>query len=130
MPAADVVVSAVYVEDAVTPEILYYSNISDIDSETTMGANRGVWASTPYSSTGGPKAYDRFLAVYSVPNTSGQWSIYNSSYYNKESEGIDKWGRHYVKYKVTSSKGRKDQYITFTLTDGTTVQQNFAIHNV
>lgn len=130
MPAADVTVSAVYVEDAVTPEILYYSNISDIDSETTMGANRGVWASTPYSSTGGPKAYDRFLAVYSVPNTSGQWSIYNSSYYNKESEGIDKWGRHYVKYKVTSSKGRKDQYITFTLTDGTTVQQNFAIHNV
>ena len=130
MPAADVTVSAVYVDDVVTPEILYYSNISAIDSETTMGANRGVWASTPYSSTGGPKAYDRFLAVYSVPDISGQWSIYNSSYYNKESEGIDKWGRHYVKYKVTSSKGRKDQYITFTLADGTTVQQNFAIHNV
>ena len=130
MPAADVTVSAVYVEDVATPEILYYANTSAIDSETTMGANRGVWASAPYSSSGGPRAYDRFLAVYSVPNTSGQWSIYNSSYYNKESEGIDKWGRYYVQYKVTSSKGRKDQYITFTLTDGTTVQQNFAIRNV
>ena len=130
MPAADVTVSAVYVEDVVTPEILYYSNISDIDNETTMGANRGTWASAPYSSSGGPRAYDRFIAAYSVPDTSGQWSIYNSSYYTKESEGIDKWERYYVKYKVTSSKGRKDQYITFTPTGGTTVQQNFAIRNV
>ena len=129
MPAADVTVSAVYVEDVVTPEIFYYGNTSEINNETTMGANRGVWAQTTYG-TGGPAALDRFLGVYSVPNTSGQWSIYNSSYYNKENEGIDKWGRYYVQYKVTSSKGRKDQYITFTPTGGTTVQQNFAIHNV
>ena len=126
MPAADVVVSAVYVEDVVTPEILYYKNISDIDSETTMGANRKIWSSTIHNGDG-PAAYDRFLAVYSVPNTSGQWSIYNSSYFTKESEGIDKWGRYYVKYKVTSSRGRTGQYITFTPTDGAKVQQDFAI---
>ena len=126
MPAADVVVSAVYVEDVVTPEILYYKNISDIDSETTMGANRKIWSSTIHNGDG-PAAYDRFLAVYSAPNISGQWSIYNSSYFTKESEGIDKWGRYYVKYKVTSSRGRTGQYITFTPTDGAKVQQDFAI---
>ena len=126
MPAADVVVSAVYVEDVVTPEILYYKNISDIDSETTMGANRKIWSATIHNGDG-PAAYDRLLAVYSVPNISGQWSIYNSSYFTKESEGIDKWGRYYVKYKVTSSRGRTGQYITFTPTDGAKVQQDFAI---
>ena len=130
MPAADVTVSAVYVEDVATPKILYYKNISYIESETTMGANRGVWAEKTYSTDGGPAAYDRFIAAYSIPDTSGQWSIYNSSYYNKEKEGIDKWGRYYVQYKVTSSKGRGGQHISFTPTGGAEVRQDFAIRNI
>ena len=130
MPAADVTVSAVYVEDVATPEILYYKNISDIESETTMGANRGVWAEKTYSTGAGPAALDRFIAAYSVPDTPGQWSIYNSSYYNKEKEGIDKWGRYYVQYKVTASKGRGGQHISFTPTGGTEVRKDFAIRNI
>lgn len=131
MPAADVTVSAIYVEDVVTPEILYYTNTTAIDNETTMGANKGVWAQTPYGSGDGPRAYDKFVAVYSVPNTgSGQWTIYNSNYYSNDGQGTDKWGRPYVKLSVTTGKGKTDQYITFTPTGGAETRQDFAIQNM
>ena len=131
MPAADVTVSAVYVEDVVTPEILYYKNTSDIRSETTMGANRGTWALTPYDSGDGPVVYDGFVAVYSVPNSSGQWtSLYNSNYYSNQGQGTDKWGRPYVKLSVTTGKKQYGQYITFTPTGGTEVRQDFAIKSM
>lgn len=129
MPAADVTVSAVYVEDVVTPEILYYQYTSEINNETTMGANKGTWASTMYNGDG-PAAYDNFVAVYSVPNTSGQWSIYNSNYYSKDGQGTDKWGRPYIQFSVTTGKGKTGQYITFTPTGGTEVRQNFAIKSM
>ena len=130
MPAADVTVSAVYVEDVVTPEIFYYENTSSIDSETTMGANRGTWALTPYDSGDGPVAYDNFVAVYSVPNSSGQWGIYNSKYYSENGQGTDKWGRPYIQFSVTTGKSKTGQYITFTPTGGTKVQQNFAVKSL
>lgn len=130
MPAADVTVSAVYVEDVVTPEIFYYANTSDISSETTMGANKRAWALTPSDSGDGPTAYDNFVAVYSVPNSSGQWTIYNSNYYSKQGQGTDKWGRPYIKFEVTTGKSKTGQYITFTPTGGTEVRQNFAVKSV
>lgn len=130
MPAADVTVSAVYVEDVVTPEIFYYENTSSINNETTMGVNRGTWALTPYDSGNGPAAYGSFVAVYSVPNSSGQWSIYNSSYYSNDGQGTDKWGRPYIQFSVTTGKSKTGQYITFTPTGGTKVQQNFAVKSV
>jgi len=130
MPAADVTVSAVYVEDVVTPEILYYHSTSDISSETTMGANRGTWALTPYDSGDGPSGYDNFVAVYSVPTSSGQWGLYDGSYYNKQGQGTDKWGRPYIQFTVTTGKKQTGQYITFTPTGGTEVRQDFAIKSM
>ena len=123
MPAADVIVSAVYVEDVVTPEILYYRYTSSIDSETTMGANRGTWAD-------GPSAFSDFVAVYSVPTSSGQWGLYNSNYYKNQGQGTDKWGRPYIKFSVTTGKSQYGQYISFTPTGGTEVRQDFAIKSM
>ena len=51
MPAADVVVSAVYVEDVVTPEIFYYETTTDINNETTMG-QWTIYNSNYYSKDG------------------------------------------------------------------------------
>lgn len=129
MPAADVTVSAVYKDDVVTPEILYYDSSSDIDNETTMGANKGTWASTPYDGDG-PSAYGRFYAVYSVPNATGDWGLYNSNYYSMIEQGNDKWGRPYIFFEVTTGRSKTGQYITFTPTGGTKVQQNFAVQSV
>ena len=95
-----------------------------------MGANKGTWALTPYDSGDGPAAYDNFVAVYSVPNSSGQWTIYNSNYYSKDGQGTDKWGRPYIQFTVTTGKSKTGQYITFTPTGGTEVRQNFAVKSV
>ena len=78
----------------------------------------------------GPDAYGGFVAVYSVPNSSGEWTIYNSNYYSKSGQGTDKWGRPYIQFEVTTGKGKTGQYITFTPTGGAEVRQNFAIKSV
>ena len=129
MPAADVTVTAAYQEKVVEPEILYYSYMSKVTSETEMGENAGVWATTPYAGDG-PSAYDSFVAVYSLPNDSGEWSIYNSSYYTKSAQGKDKFGRPYISFDVTRGKGTTGQYITYTPAGGTQVRQDFAIKSL
>jgi hypothetical protein len=129
MPDADVTVTANYKDKAITPEIMYYSSVSQINSETEMGENKGVWASTQYNGDG-PNPYEYFVAVYSVPSAHGEWSIYNSSYYSMDSQGTDKWGRPYIEFQVTRGKGITGQYITYTPSGGTKIQQNFAIKSV
>lgn len=129
MPDGDVTVTANYKDKAVTPEILYYDSLSAIESETTMSANKGVWAQSAYSGDG-PTPYEYFVAVYSVPSAHGQWSIYNSSYYSVSSQGTDKWGRAYIKFEVTRGRSATGQYITYTPTGGTQIQQNFNIKSI
>lgn len=129
MPAGDVTISAVNELIPIVPEILYYDSLSDANNETTMGANKGVWAASTYGD-GGPAAYDNFVAVYSVPNTSGQWSVYNSTYYSNTGQGRDKWGRPYIQFSITTGKSKTGQYITYTPTGGTQCRQNFCIKSM
>lgn len=123
MPEADVTVTAAYEDVKITPEILLYNRVSDMANEETMGANKKSWSD-------GVDPYDYFVAVYSVPNSgSGQWSIYNSSYYSKSSQGTDKWGRSYIEFEVTRGKSATGQYIIHTDPDDGEVRADFKINS-
>lgn len=130
MPGENVKVTATYKQLPTAPSILYYNTASGTDTlvanEATMGQNAKLWAIS--STVGdGPAVYSDFTAIYSVPNVSGAWTFYNPTKYTKTAEGVDKWGRSWASFNVTTGKSASDQSITFTPTEGTPTTQNFVI---
>ena len=130
MPGENVKVTATYTQLPTTPTILYYKTSSGTDTlvanEVTMGQNAGDWAIN--STTGdGPAVYGSFTAIYSVPNKPGAWTYISSTKYTKDAEGVDKWGRAWASFTVSTGKSATGQSITFTPTVGDPVTQNFVI---
>lgn len=133
MPAERVEITAEYEEKpAEPPKILPYSNMPKLQGETVMGADADVWAqSTSASSPGLPRAGGEFVAVYSVPNVEGSWSIHRASYYTVQATGTDQWGRTYVHYRLKTNSSQYDQSITFTPSDGSpAITQTFAVRGL
>lgn len=133
MPAERVEITAEYEDKpAEPPKILPYSNMPKLQGETVMGADADVWAqSTSASSPGLPRAGGEFVAVYSVPNVEGSWSIRKSSYYTVQATGTDQWGRTYVHYRLRTNSSQYDQSITFTPSDGSpAITQAFAVRGL
>lgn len=126
MPAEDVTVEAKYSEVVVEPEILYYEVPSDVEDETTMGQNAKAWC-TNGTDGDGPLGYGGMVAVYSIPNVTGTWSVTPSRNYYDNGPGTDKWGRSYNYWELNKSSG-KNQVVTFTPSDGSdAVSKTFAI---
>ena len=130
MPGENVKVTATYTQLPTTPTILYYNTSSGTDTlvanEVTMGQNAGNWAIN--STTGdGPAVYSDFTAIYSAPNKPGTWTFFDPAKYTKTAEDVDKWGRSWASFNVTTSKSANGQSITFTPTVGDPVTQNFVI---